>query len=134
VNAPLSPRQGAPFARILGVGGYRPTRVVTNDEICRYIDSSDEWIRERTGIITRHFADADETVVDMSAAASAKALASAGIAADQIDTVIVSTVTHLSQTPRRPSWPSGSAPGLRPRSTSAPRVPASATASRSPRT
>jgi 3-oxoacyl-[acyl-carrier-protein] synthase-3 len=99
VNAPLTPRPGAPFARILGGGGYRPARVVTNDDICQYIDSSDEWIRERTGIVTRHFADADETVVDMSAAASAKALASAGIAADQIDTVIVSTVTHLSQTP-----------------------------------
>jgi 3-oxoacyl-[acyl-carrier-protein] synthase III len=99
MSAPLSPRPGAPFARILGVGGYRPARVVTNEEICQYIDSSDEWIRERSGIVTRHFADADETVVDMSAAAAAKALASAGVAADQIDTVIVSTVTHLSQTP-----------------------------------
>lgn len=95
----LSPRPAAPFARILGVGGYRPARVVTNDEICRYIDSSDEWIRERSGIVTRHFADPDETVVDMSAAAAAKALASAGVNADQVDTVIVSTVTHLSQTP-----------------------------------
>ena len=96
---PLAPRPGAQHARILGVGAYRPSRVVTNDEICEHIDSSDEWIRERSGIITRHFADADEGVVDMSAAASEKAIAAAGIRADQIDTVIVSTVTHLTQTP-----------------------------------
>jgi len=95
----LSPRPGASHARILGVGAYRPARVVSNDEICEYIDSSDEWIRERSGIITRHFAAEDETVVDMAAAASEKALASAGVRADEIDTVIVSTVTHLSQTP-----------------------------------
>ncbi len=95
----LAPRPGAQHARILGVGAYRPSRIVTNDEICELIDSSDEWIRERSGIITRHFADADETVVDMAAAASEKALATAGVRADQIDTVIVSTVTHLTQTP-----------------------------------
>ncbi|MFL6178669.1 MAG: beta-ketoacyl-ACP synthase III [Actinomycetes bacterium] len=95
----LSPRTGAQYARIRGVGAYRPSRVVTNDEICELIDSSDEWIRERSGIITRHFADADESVVDMAAAASEKALAGAGVRADEIDTVIVGTVTHLSQTP-----------------------------------
>ena len=95
----LTPRTGAQYARLLGVGAYRPSRVVTNAEIIEHIDSSDEWIRERSGIITRHFADADESVVDMAAAASEKALAAAGIQADQIDTVIVSTVTHLSQTP-----------------------------------
>ena len=95
----LTPRTGAQYARIRGVGAYRPSRVVTNDEICELIDSSDEWIRERSGIITRHFADADESVVDMAAAASEKALAAAGVRADEIDTVIVGTVTHLSQTP-----------------------------------
>jgi 3-oxoacyl-[acyl-carrier-protein] synthase-3 len=95
----LTPRAGAQYARIRGVGAYRPARIVTNDEICELIDSSDEWIRERSGIITRHFADADESVVDMAAAASEKALATAGVRADEIDTVIVGTVTHLSQTP-----------------------------------
>ena len=95
----LAPRQGAAFARIRGVGAYRPSRVVTNEEICELIDSSDEWIRERSGIITRHFADEDESVVDMAAAAAEKALAAAGVRAHEIDTVIVSTVTHLSQTP-----------------------------------
>jgi 3-oxoacyl-[acyl-carrier-protein] synthase-3 len=95
----LAPRDGAQYARIVGVGAYRPARVVTNDEICEHIDSSDEWIRERSGIVTRHFAAPDESVVDMAAAAAEKALAAAGISADHIDTVLVSTVTHLSQTP-----------------------------------
>ncbi len=98
-GAALAPRTGAQHARILGVGAYRPSRVVTNDEICEHIDSSDEWIRERSGIITRHFAAADESVVDMAAAASEKALAGAGVSADRVDAVIVGTVTHLWQTP-----------------------------------
>ncbi|MEO8107361.1 MAG: beta-ketoacyl-ACP synthase III [Actinomycetes bacterium] len=98
-GARLTPRRGAEYASILGVGAYRPSRVVTNDEICEHIDSSDAWIRERSGIITRHFAAPDESVVDMAAAASEKALAAAGISADQVDAVIVGTVTHLWQTP-----------------------------------
>jgi 3-oxoacyl-[acyl-carrier-protein] synthase-3 len=99
VTGRLQPRTGAAHARILGVGAYRPSRVVTNDEICEHIDSSDEWIRERTGIITRYFAAPDEGVVEMSVAASEKAIAAAGLTADQIDAVIVGTVTHLTQTP-----------------------------------
>ncbi|MEO8330202.1 MAG: beta-ketoacyl-ACP synthase III [Candidatus Nanopelagicales bacterium] len=95
----LMPRAGAPHARILGVGAYRPPRVVTNDEICEHIDSSDEWIRERSGIVTRYFAAPDEGVVEMSVAASEKAIAASGVSVDQIDAVIVGTVTHLTQTP-----------------------------------
>ncbi len=95
----MQPRRGAPHARLLGVGAYRPSRVVTNDEICEHIDSSDEWIRERSGISTRYFAAPDEGVVEMSVAASEKAIAAAGLSADQIDAVIVGTVTHLTQTP-----------------------------------
>ena len=91
--------QGAPFARMLGYGGYRPSRIITNAEICEKIDSSDEWIRERSGIATRHAAAADESVTDMAVAAGGKALASSGITADQIGCVIVATVTHLMQTP-----------------------------------
>ena len=67
----IAPR-GADFARILGVGGYRPSRVVTNDEICERIDSTDEWIRERSGIESRRWAAPDESVIDMSVAASGK--------------------------------------------------------------
>ena len=90
---------GAAYSKLLGIGGYRPRRVVDNAEICTLIDSSDEWIRTRSGIIERRWASPDETVQMMSVAASRKALERAGIEAPQIDTVIVSTVTHLYQTP-----------------------------------
>ena len=90
---------GARYAAILGVGGYRPRRVVDNAEICTMIDSSDEWIRTRSGIIERRWASDDETIQMMAMAAARKALDRAGVAAGQIDTVIVSTVTHLYQTP-----------------------------------
>ena len=63
---------GARHARIMGVGGYRPERVVPNSEIVGPIDSSDEWIRERSGIVSRRFAAKDESVVDMSEAATAR--------------------------------------------------------------
>jgi 3-oxoacyl-[acyl-carrier-protein] synthase III len=99
VTGVIQARTGAPASRILGFGDYRPARVVTNAEICEHIDSSDEWIRERSGIVTRHFAADDEGVVEMSAAAAAKAFAASGVTPDQIDAVIVGTVTHLIQTP-----------------------------------
>lgn len=90
---------GAPCARILGLGGYRPSRVVTNEEICTRIESSDEWIRERTGIVSRRFAAADETIADMSVSAAGKAIAHAGIAPEQVDAVILATISHPMQTP-----------------------------------
>ncbi|WP_369169052.1 ketoacyl-ACP synthase III [Streptomyces sp. R28] len=95
----LKPSKGAPYARILGVGGYRPTRVVPNEVILETIDSSDEWIRSRSGIETRHWANDEETVAAMSIEASGKAIADAGISAEQIGGVIVSTVSHFKQTP-----------------------------------
>jgi len=95
----LSTTTGTAYARIWGVGGYRPDRVVTNDEICEHIDSSDEWIRERSGIITRRYAAPAESVVDMASAAALEALKATGLTASQIDTVIVATVTHPYQTP-----------------------------------
>jgi len=95
----LSTTTGAAHARIWGVGGYRPERVVDNNEICETIDSSDQWIRERSGIITRRYAAPDETVVDMAAAAAREALRAAGLTASQISTVILATVTHPYQTP-----------------------------------
>ncbi|MGI5140333.1 MULTISPECIES: ketoacyl-ACP synthase III [unclassified Streptomyces] len=91
--------KGAPYARILGVGGYRPVRVVPNEVILEKIDSSDEWIRSRSGIETRHWANDEETVAAMSIEASGKAIADAGIDAEQIGAVVVSTVSHFSQTP-----------------------------------
>lgn len=90
---------GTKYAAILGFGGYRPRRVVDNAEICTMIDSSAEWIRTRSGIIERRWASDDETIQMMSVAAARKALDRAGLEPGQIDTVIVSTVTHLYQTP-----------------------------------
>ncbi|WP_438294042.1 ketoacyl-ACP synthase III [Streptomyces sp. HUAS TT7] len=95
----IRPSKGAPYARIMGVGGYRPVRVVPNEVILETIDSSDEWIRSRSGIATRHWASAEETVAAMSIEASGKAIADAGISAEQIGGVIVSTVSHFKQTP-----------------------------------
>ncbi|MFF3762744.1 ketoacyl-ACP synthase III [Streptomyces sp. NPDC001922] len=99
MSAKIRPGKGAPYARILGVGGYRPTRVVPNEEILKHIDSSDEWIRSRSGIATRHWAGPDETVAEMSLEASGKALAAAGLTADRIGAVVISTVSHFKQTP-----------------------------------
>jgi 3-oxoacyl-[acyl-carrier-protein] synthase-3 len=95
INVPV----GSAHARILGVGGYRPSRVVTNDEICERIDSTDQWIRERTGIESRRWAAPDESVTDMCLAAAGKAVAQAGITPAQVGAVIVATVTHPLQTP-----------------------------------
>ncbi|MEU5581095.1 ketoacyl-ACP synthase III [Streptomyces huasconensis] len=95
----IKPSQGAPYARIMGVGGYRPTRVVPNEVILETIDSSDEWIRSRSGIATRHWASDEETVAVMSIEAAGKAIADAGITPEQIGGVIVSTVSHFKQTP-----------------------------------
>ncbi|MCF2528519.1 beta-ketoacyl-ACP synthase III [Yinghuangia soli] len=99
MTASIRPAVGAPHARIWGVGGYRPVRVVPNSELIERIDSSDEWIQSRSGIKTRRWANDEETVAEMSIAAAGKALAHAGISADQVGCVIVSTVTHLKQTP-----------------------------------
>lgn len=88
-----------PEARIVGLGAYRPDRVVSNAEILARIDSTDEWIRSRSGIENRRFAAPDESVADMGAIAAAKALAAAGLAPSDVDALIVATATGLNQTP-----------------------------------
>jgi 3-oxoacyl-[acyl-carrier-protein] synthase-3 len=99
VTATLRLPATRPGSRILAVGSYRPERVVTNDEIAGRIDSSDEWIRERTGIVERRFAADDESVCDMALAAAEKALAGAGVAPEQVGMVLLASVTHPYQTP-----------------------------------
>ncbi|WP_028656854.1 beta-ketoacyl-ACP synthase III [Nocardioides sp. J54] len=99
MTATLRTETGPAHAAFLGVGAYRPARVVPNAEIVDQIDSSDEWIQQRSGIRTRRFAGDDETVVSMAVAASREALSNAGIEAAQVDAVIVATVSHLLQTP-----------------------------------
>lgn len=95
----ISASTGAQHAALLGLGAYRPRRVVDNAEICTMIDSSDEWIQTRSGIKERRWAGPDETIQMMSVSAARKAIARSGLEPEQIDTVIVSTVTHLYQTP-----------------------------------
>ena len=86
-------------ARILGVGAHRPPRIIDNEEVCTWIDSSDEWIQQRTGIRTRRWAAPDVSVVDMSEDAAAKALASAGLTGSDVDAVVLATVSYPFQTP-----------------------------------
>ena len=95
----LTPSHGSRHATILGIGSYRASRVIPNDDIVDAIDSSDEWIQQRSGIRTRRWAAPDETVQSMSVGASRKALDHAGIEPSQIDGVIVATVSHMLQTP-----------------------------------
>jgi len=81
------------YSRIAGTGGYLPPRVMTNAEFAQRLDTSDAWIRERTGIVSRHIADESQGSSDLALAASRNALQAAGIAADQIDLIIVATST-----------------------------------------
>jgi 3-oxoacyl-[acyl-carrier-protein] synthase-3 len=84
---------GAPGARILGLGAYRPRRRVTNDELAQVMDTNDEWIQSRVGIAERRWASDDETLVEMAVAAGGKALAASGLAPDQVDLVILASAS-----------------------------------------
>jgi len=90
---------GGQHSRLLGIGSYRPRRVVSNAEVCRAIGSTDEWIRARSGIEERRFAGPDETLLLMSAAAADKAIAQAGTDPASIDLVLVASMSNLVQTP-----------------------------------
>ena len=78
---------------VTGVGGHLPERVVTNDDLAKFVDTSDEWIVERTGIRQRHQARDDEPVSDLAVAAARKALAAAGRTPDEVDLIVVATTT-----------------------------------------
>jgi 3-oxoacyl-[acyl-carrier-protein] synthase-3 len=99
MKAEIAVPAGARHTRILGVGAYRPRRVVDNAEVCRHIDSTDEWIRSRTGIVTRRWAGPDETLGVMAEHAASKAVAAAGLTPGDVTCVIAATFTHLRQTP-----------------------------------
>ncbi len=81
------------FARITGTGGYLPERVMTNHELEALVDTSDQWIRERTGIEQRHIAADDETTVDLAEHASRQAIEAAGIDPAEIDLIVMATST-----------------------------------------
>jgi 3-oxoacyl-[acyl-carrier-protein] synthase III len=86
-------RQGAPGAQILGIGGYRPRRRVPNAELETLMDTNDEWIRTRVGIAERRWASEDESLVEMAVAAGGKAMAASGLAADQVDMVVLASAS-----------------------------------------
>lgn len=83
----------AQFARIVGTGGYLPARIVTNAELEKTVDTSDEWIRERTGITQRHIAADGEYTLDLAEAAARRALDASGLLPAQIDLIVVATTT-----------------------------------------
>ncbi len=89
--APLRARQ--PGSRILGTGHYLPSNVVTNRDLEKVMDTSDEWISSRTGITQRHIAAPDEASSDMATKAAQRALEAAGIAATDLDLIIVGTIS-----------------------------------------
>ena len=95
----LNQYQPVQFSKIYSLGAARGGLVVTNDDIAGPIDSSDEWIRQRTGIITRRRADKDESLMDLSVRAAKEAIAAAGIDPKEIGAVILSTISHPYQTP-----------------------------------
>jgi 3-oxoacyl-[acyl-carrier-protein] synthase III len=92
-----------PKVRVLGIGGYRPRRSVANDELSEVIDSSDEWIRERTGIERRRWADEDESVEMMALAAGRAAIEASGLSPDHVGMVIVASCSSV-----QPFWPTAS--------------------------
>lgn len=81
------------FARIAGTGSYLPERVLTNDELSKRVDTTDEWIRERTGIRERRIAAPGETTCDLAERASRRALEAAGLEATDLDLIVVGTTT-----------------------------------------
>ncbi len=91
---------GSAHTRILGLGHYRPANVVTNaDLIARGVDTDDEWIQTRVGVAERHYAAADETVVDMAEVAGRNALVAGGVEPNDVDLVLVATCTMPTPVP-----------------------------------
>jgi 3-oxoacyl-[acyl-carrier-protein] synthase-3 len=95
----LNQTHGAKFTRIYSYGAARGDLIVPNDELIGPIDSSDEWIQQRTGIITRTRASAGILAVDLATDAAREAIEKSGVAADQIDLVIIATISNVQQTP-----------------------------------
>jgi 3-oxoacyl-[acyl-carrier-protein] synthase-3 len=92
-------RTGARATRILAFGHYQPSKIVTNDDLAKTVETNDEWIQSRVGIRQRRIAGPEETVVDMAVQAGGKALAASGLSPKDIDLVIVATCTQEAQIP-----------------------------------
>ena len=81
------------YSHITGIGSYLPSHIVTNSDLAERIETSDAWIRERTGITQRHIAADDETTSDLGFMAAQRAIADAGLTIDEIDLIVVATTT-----------------------------------------
>ncbi len=93
LRSPIRQPDPVAGARLLGLGSSQPDRVVTNHELEQRVETNDEWIRSRVGIVERRFASADDSVVSMGADAGSKALADAGLSPADLDAVVVATCT-----------------------------------------
>ncbi|MCK9532063.1 MAG: ketoacyl-ACP synthase III [Gammaproteobacteria bacterium] len=81
------------YSRIIGTGGYLPEKILTNQDLERMVDTTDQWIRERTGITQRHIAAEDQTTSDLAEQAARRAMEAANLGPADIDLVIVATTT-----------------------------------------
>jgi len=97
--ATLTQSQGSQFTRIYSYGAARGDLIVPNSELIGPIDSSDEWIQQRTGIITRTRASAGVSAIDLATEAAKESIKKSGVPADQIDLVIVATISNVQQSP-----------------------------------
>lgn len=98
VTGPTPTRSRVAGSRVVSLGHYQPARVITNEDLTKLVDTTDEWIRTRVGISERRIAD-DETVADMAGAAAEKALAGSGLTAADIDLVVVATCSSVDRCP-----------------------------------
>ncbi len=89
----MSQPEGRPYARIAGTGSYLPQKVLTNDDLSKLVDTSDEWIAARTGIRQRHVAAEGETTSDLAYHASLRALEAAGVQPSELDLIVLGTTT-----------------------------------------
>jgi 3-oxoacyl-[acyl-carrier-protein] synthase-3 len=95
----LSLNPGSRGSRVLGIGSAQPAKIVTNDDLSKIMETNDEWIRTRVGIIERRFAEKDELLTDFAVAAGTAALADAGVEPSEVDTVILPNCTMPTQIP-----------------------------------
>jgi 3-oxoacyl-[acyl-carrier-protein] synthase-3 len=95
----LSLNAGSRGSRVLGIGSAQPERIVTNDDLSKIMETNDEWIQSRVGIIERRFADKGELLTDFAVAAGTAALADAGVEPSEVDTVILPNCTMPTQIP-----------------------------------
>src|SRR3546814_6705660 len=93
------------YSRIACTGSYLPEKVLTNDDLAKIVDTSDEWITPRTGIRQRHVAAEGETTDDLAYKAPVRAMEAAGVEASEIHLIVLGTTTHDIISPATTCWP-----------------------------